>query len=355
MTTTAFNDDESRWQAVQARTPEADGAFVFAVKTTGIYCRPTCRSRRALRLNVAFYPSPTAAEAAGFRPCKRCQPQLDDPLARQKKQVEQACRILDSSESALSLQELAQQVAISPWYFHRLFKQTTGLTPKAWHQARRAEKMRQALQQGESVTGALYQAGYASASSFYHQADNTLGMTARQYRHQGEQAAIEFVVGRCSLGEFLVAGSERGICAIAFGDSPQDLIASLEQQFPRAAIAPGSAAFADNVAGVVSYLDHQQGRFPLPLDLQGTAFQIQVWRALQTIPAGETASYQHIATAIGKPDAVRAVAGACAANKLAVVIPCHRVIRRDGALSGYRWGVERKRALLQREAEGEGR
>lgn len=350
---TQYMNDEGRWQAVQARDPAADGHFVFAVTTTGIFCRPSCRARQPLRRNVRFFDDAQAAAAAGFRPCKRCQPEREDALARQRERIVEACRLLERSETPLTLEALSRQVAMSPYHFHRLFKAITGLTPRAWQQARRASKVREALTSGQEVTRALYDAGYPSGSSFYHQADAALGMTARQYRHGGERADIRYALTHCQLGALLVAESERGICAILPGDDPGTLVAELTRLFPRARLDADDSAFAQRVAQVVSWLDRPQGAFTLPLDLQGTAFQRQVWQALREIPAGSTLSYQALAARIGRPKATRAVAGACAANRLAVVVPCHRVIRQDGALSGYRWGAARKRQLLAREAEQE--
>ncbi len=343
--------DERRWQAVETRDGNADGKFVFAVKTTGIFCRPSCTARRPLRKNVLFFLNPDDAAAAGFRPCKRCQPDKVAPEQQRAERIMQACRIMEASPEPLTLETLAAQVAMSPFHFHRLFKSIIGLTPGAWQKALRTQRLRDRLADGEKVTRAAYDAGFQSGSNFYQQADAALGMTARQYRQGGERATVQFVVGCCQLGEFLVAESERGICAILLGRSAEILIAELETLFPKANLISGDAAYAQRVASVVSLLEHPGRDIDLPLDIQGTAFQQQVWQALQEIPAGSTVSYQDIAERIGKPKAVRAVAGACAANRLAVVIPCHRVVRSDGALSGYRWGVERKKQLLSLEAE----
>jgi len=343
--------DQSRWQAVETRDARADGQFVFAVKTTGICCRPSCRARHPLRKNVLFFENVEAAVNAGFRPCKRCQPDKLAPEQQRIDRITQACRILETSSEPMVLAELAAQVAMSPFHFHRLFKQVTGLTPHAWQQALRAKRLREQLTEGEQVTRAVFDAGYQSGSNFYQQADEVLGMTAKQYRRGGARTAIQFVVGSCRLGEFLVAQSERGICAIVLGNEAQSLIRELEALFPHSSLDVGDEPFARRVAQVVSVLEHPGKPITLPLDIQGTAFQQQVWQALREIPAGQTASYRDIALRIGKPQAVRAVAGACAANKLAVVIPCHRVVRNDGALSGYRWGVDRKRQLLEIEAK----
>lgn len=343
--------DESRWQAVETRDTRADEQFVFAVKTTGICCRPSCTARHPLRKNVLFFENVAAAVDAGFRPCKRCQPDKPAPEQQRIDRITEVCRILEASSEPIVLAELAVRVAMSPFHFHRLFKQVTGLTPHAWQKALRAKRLREQLNEGEGVTRAVFEAGYQSGSNFYQQANEVLGMTAKQYRQGGARATIQFVVGSCRLGEFLVAQSERGICAILLGNDAQSLIHELETLLPNSSLDVGDESFARRVAQVVSVLEHPGQQVALPLDIQGTAFQQQVWQALRQIPAGQTASYSDIAQRIGKPQAVRAVAGACAANKLAVVIPCHRVVRNDGALSGYRWGVDRKRQLLEIEAK----
>lgn len=317
--------DDQRWQSVLARDPNADGEFVFAVRTTGIFCRPSCRARHALRENVSFYANASEALAAGFRPCKRCQPDKANAQQHRLDKITHACRLLEQ-ETPVTLEALADQVAMSPFHLHRLFKATTGMTPKAWQQAWRARRLRESLAKGESVTTSILNAGFPDSSSYYRKADETLGMTAKQFRHGGENLAVRYALADCALGRCLVAESERGICAILLGDDDATLISELQQMFPA----------ADNA----------------PADLM---FQQQVWQALRTIPCGETVSYQQLANAIGKPKAVRAVASACAANKLAIIIPCHRVVRGDGTLSGYRWGVSRKAQLLRREAENEER
>ncbi|EPK0733135.1 bifunctional DNA-binding transcriptional regulator/O6-methylguanine-DNA methyltransferase Ada [Escherichia coli] len=331
--TTCLTDDQ-RWQSVLARDPNTDGEFVFAVRTTGIFCRPSCRARHALRENVSFYANASEALAAGFRPCKRCQPDKANPRQHRLDKITHACRLLEQ-ETPVTLEALADQVAMSPFHLHRLFKATTGMTPKAWQQTWRARRLRESLAKGESVTTSILNAGFPDSSSYYRKADETLGMTAKQFRHGGENLAVRYALADCELGRCLVAESERGICAILLGDDDATLISELQQMFPAADNAPADLT--------------------LPLDIHGTAFQQQVWQALRTIPCGETVSYQQLANAIGKPKAVRAVASACAANKLAIVIPCHRVVRGDGTLSGYRWGVSRKAQLLRREAENEER
>lgn len=342
-----FTDDDARWQAIVKRDEEADGQFIFAVLTTGIFCRPSCRARHALRQNVRFYDDAIAAAAAGFRPCKRCQPDKQHPRQQLLDKIAHACRLLEQ-ESPITLDQLAQAVAISPYHLHRQFKSVTGMTPKAWQRSFRARRLRTLLAQGAPVTDALLNAGYPDASSYYRQADASLGMTARQYR-RGE-ANVRYTLGSCELGRCLVAESERGVCAVLLGDSDAGLTAELRLQFPQAQQAGEDEAFAGRVAQVIRSLDDTRVPLSLPLDIRGSAFQSRVWQALRAIPVGTTASYAEVAAAMGQPNAVRAVARACAANTLAIIVPCHRVIRSDGGLSGYRWGSERKAQLLQREA-----
>ena len=347
-----IDTDERRWQAVCERDARADGQLVFAVVTTRVCCRPSCRSRRALRENVRFYPDVATAQAEGFRPCKRCQPEKSDPQQQKVEKVAAACRLLEQ-ETPMTLEALARQAALSPFHFHRLFKSVTGMTPKAWQQAWRARRLREALGQGAKITDAALSAGFPDSSSYYQQADAALGMTGRQFRRGGGDIDITWVCGDGPLGRCLVAESKRGVCAVLPGESDALLYAELASLFPNARLHPGDEAFRQRVAQVFSHLDDHRQPFSLPLDLRGTAFQLQVWQALRQIPAGETRSYRQVAQSIGRPRAVRAVASACAANKLALVIPCHRVVREDGALSGYRWGTARKALLLAREASSE--
>lgn len=350
MKTPTFMTDEERWQAVQARDARADNQFVFAVQTTGIFCRPSCRVRHALRKNIRFYPDADRAVQDGYRPCKRCRPDVSDPGQQRLAKVEQACRLLEH-DAALTLEALAQQVAMSPFHFHRLFKSVTGMTPKAWQQAARGQRLRNALAQGDNITDAVLAAGFPDSSSYYRKADDALGMTAKQYR-KGD-AAVRYAIESCSLGRCLVGESERGICAILLGDDDRTLTQELLTLFPRAAREPLEGEFAQRIHQVMASIDSRAMPLSLPLDIRGTAFQQQVWQALRAIPCGETASYQQVANAIGKPNAVRAVAGACAANRLAIVIPCHRVVRNDGGLSGYRWGTALKARLLKRERQNQ--
>lgn len=344
--------DDDRWQSVVDRDVNADGQFVFAVQTTGIFCRPSCRAKHALRKNVRFFADAQQAQDAGFRPCKRCQPDKDSAQQHRLDKIARACQLLEQ-ESPLTLDELAQQVAMSPYHLHRLFKATTGMTPKVWQQSWRGRRLRDALAKGVPVTQAILNAGFPDSSSYYRKADQALGMTAKQFRKGGDNVSVRYTLADCALGRCLVAESERGICAILLGDDDATLVADLHALFPAAQDVPADANFQQRVREVIVAINSRDAPLSLPLDIRGTAFQQQVWQALRTIPCGETVSYQQLASAISKPKAVRAVASACGANKLAIVIPCHRVIRGDGALSGYRWGIARKAQLLHREATGE--
>jgi AraC family transcriptional regulator of adaptative response/methylated-DNA-[protein]-cysteine methyltransferase len=340
---------DSRWAQVLARDSAADGHFYYSVSTTGVYCRPSCPSRTPRPENVRFHATRAEAEQAGFRPCKRCKPDQPPQQERQAALIAAACRAIEIAETAPKLDELASMAEMSPYHFHRLFKQVTGLTPKAYGDAGRAQRMREGLGQGKTVTEAIYQAGYGAQSRFYEKSERMLGMTPSRFRAGGTDTEIRFAVGECSLGAILVAASERGVCAISLGDDAEILVRELQDRFPNAHLHGGDPAFEQLVAQVVGLVETPALGLDLPLDVRGTAFQQRVWQALQAIPAGTTVSYTEIAQRIGAPQAVRAVAGACAANTLAVAIPCHRVVRRDGDLSGYRWGIERKRALLLRE------
>ena len=345
----AFATDDARWEAVTRRERRADGVFYYSVLTTGVYCRPSCASRLARRDNVAFHATCEEAEAAGFRPCRRCRPN-EAPLAeRHASVVAQACRLVEEAEEAPSLDALARTAGMSRFHFHRVFKSVTGVTPKAYADARRAERVRDELAQCATVTEAIYGAGFNSSGRFYAASPDLLGMTPTEFRSGGNGAAIRFAVGACSLGSILVAATGKGVCAILFGDDPDALVRDLQDRFPKARLIGADGEFERLVATVVGFVEAPAQGLDLPLDVRGTAFQQRVWQALRRIPSGSTASYAEIAQRIGQPKAVRAVAQACAANALAVAIPCHRVVRTDGAVSGYRWGVERKRALLDRE------
>jgi AraC family transcriptional regulator of adaptative response/methylated-DNA-[protein]-cysteine methyltransferase len=345
-----FSSDDDRWTAVVERDAGADDIFYYSVATTGVYCRPSCAARLALRKNVAFHNTCADAERAGFRPCKRCRPN-EAPLAeRHAGAVARACHLIETAEEVPSLDTLAKAVGMSRYHFHRVFKMVTGVTPKAYAVAHRAQRVRDALPASRSVTEAIYDAGFNSNGRFYATSAEALGMAPAKYRAGGDGAAIRFAVGECSLGTILVAATDKGVCAILLGDDPDALLRDLQDRFPKAHLIGGDGDFERLVAKIVGFVEAPQLGLDLPLDVRGTAFQQRVWQALREIPAGETASYTDVAKRIGSPKAVRAVAGACASNAIAVAIPCHRVVRSDGGLSGYRWGVERKRALLDREA-----
>lgn len=341
--------DDPRWAALVARDARADGTFFYSVKTTGVYCRPSCAARPARPENVSFHTSAEAAQRAGFRACLRCRPDEPALAERQAAQIAELCRWLAEAETTPSLDALARRAGLSAHHLHRVFKRVTGLTPRAFAAARRAERLRARLGQGGRVTDAIYGAGYGSNSRVYEQSDGRLGMTPSRYRAGGVGEAIRFAVGECSLGSILVAATERGVCAILLGDDPELLTQELERRFASAHLIGADADFEQLVARVVALVERPGSGDELPLDVRGSAFQERVWQALRAIPAGTTTSYAEIAARLGLPRAVRAVAQACAANTLAVAIPCHRVVRLDGGLSGYRWGVERKRALLDRE------
>jgi AraC family transcriptional regulator of adaptative response/methylated-DNA-[protein]-cysteine methyltransferase len=343
-------DDEARWEAVRRRDRAANGAFFYSVRTTGVYCRPSCAARLARRENVAFHDTCADAERAGFRACKRCRPNGLGPAEQQAAAVAKACRLIEDADEMPHLDALARGAGLSPFHFHRVFKAATGLTPKAYADARRGRRVQDELGRSATVTAAIYGAGFNSNSRFYENASKLLGMTPTAFRAGGRDAAIRFAVGECSLGAILVAATAKGVCAIEFGDDPDALVRVLQDRFPNAQLIGADAAFEQLVARVVGVVETPAQPVDLPLDVRGTAFQQLVWRALRDIPPGETASYTQIAKRIGRPKAVRAVAQACATNTIAVAIPCHRVVRQDGHVSGYRWGVERKRALLQREA-----
>jgi AraC family transcriptional regulator of adaptative response/methylated-DNA-[protein]-cysteine methyltransferase len=338
-----------RWASVVARDPASDGKFYYAVKTTGVYCRPSCAARTPRPENVAFYSSTEGAAKAGFRPCKRCKPDGVSLAEDQARRVAALCQFLEQAEPTPSLESLAKRAGWSVYHLHRVFRAITGLTPRAYAAGRRAERVRAKLGRSRTVTEAIYDAGYNSSGRFYEQANGVLGMTPRSFRQGGARAQIRFAIGECSLGSILVAASDRGVCAILLGDDPAALARDLEDRFPLADLVGGDAEFERLVARVVGMIETPKIGVELPLDVRGTAFQERVWRAIGKIPAGSTASYTEIAKRIGVPKAVRAVAQACAANHLAVAIPCHRVVRADGDVSGYRWGVERKRTLLRRE------
>jgi AraC family transcriptional regulator of adaptative response/methylated-DNA-[protein]-cysteine methyltransferase len=346
----AATERDPRWASVVARSAAADGTFFYSVRTTGVYCRPTCAARQARPENVQFHDTREAAENAGFRPCKRCKPDQPSLVEQHAAKVTQACRLIEESQTVPTLDQLAKETGVSPFHFHRVFKAITGVTPKEYAAAHRGNRVRKELGRTETVTAAIYESGYNSNSRFYGESQQVLGMTPTSYRAGGVNSEIRFAIGECSLGSILVARSERGVCAILLGDDPEALARDLQDRFPRAILIGADSEFEELVSRVVGFVEAPGLGLDLPLDVRGTAFQQRVWQTLREIPAGSTASYADIAGRIGSPKAVRAVAQACGANVLAVAIPCHRVVRNDGGLSGYRWGVERKRALLQREA-----
>lgn len=342
--------DDPRWARIVARDRTADGHLWYSVTTTGVYCRSSCPSRAANPKNVQIYDTLEAAKASGFRPCRRCNPEgpsIDDENAAI---VARACRLIESSEEEPSLAELAEAVGRSPTYFHRLFKAIAGVTPKGYAAAQRAAKVRQGLESSSSVTEAIYDAGFNSSGRFYEKSTDMLGMTPTRYRSGGANEEIRFAVGQSSLGAILVASSKKGVASILIGDDPDELVRNLQDRFPNARLVGGDKDYESLVARVVGLVEAPGLGLDLPLDVRGTAFQQRVWQVLREVPAGQTLSYAEVARRIGAPKAVRAVAGACAANNLAIAIPCHRVVRNDGALSGYAWGVQRKRELLDREA-----
>lgn len=345
-----YRSDADRWAAVQHRDAKADGEFFYSVRTTGVYCRPSCPSRPARRENVAFHASCEAAERAGFRPCKRCRPNEAALAVRRAAAIEKACRAIEAAEEMPGLDALAVSAGMSRFHFHRIFKSVTGLTPNAYAAAHRAERMRKELPRSASVTDAIYGAGFNSSGRFYAKSSQVLGMTPSRFRAGGSGASIRFAVGECSLGSILVAATDVGVCAISLGDDPKELVEDLQDRFPGARLIGGDPDFDERVARVVGFVEAPRVGLDLSLDIRGTAFQRRVWQALCRIPAGSTATYSEIARGIGAPKSVRAVAHACASNTIAVAIPCHRVVRTDGSPSGYRWGLARKRALIERES-----
>lgn len=346
-----YSTDQTRWEALVERDQGADGAYVYGVVTTGIYCRPVCSSKLPNRDNVRFFDTCEDAEQAGFRPCKRCTPSSLDGQAMHREAIIRACQLIEESEESPSLTDLANAVGFSPSYFHRLFKRMVGVTPKQYTTAVRSNRVRASLQTSSNVTEAIYEAGFASSSRFYDKATNTLGMKPSKYRNGGHGVRIRFAVSQCYLGWILVAATGKGICAIDFADDPKTLEEGLRARFSKAEFVDNDPSFMAWVAQVLAFLESPHDNLDLPLDVKGTAFQQRVWLTLREIPPGSTASYAELAARIDNPKAARAVAQACASNSIAVAIPCHRAVRSDGGLGGYRWGSERKRKLLEREAE----
>lgn len=344
---------ERRWQAVLDKMPLANDPFVYAVRTTGIYCLPTCGSRRPNKSNVAFFGSPAQAEEAGFRACQRCRPDRQDDVA-QTEAVARACRRLEDETPEPSLTSLAEQASLGPAAFRRMFRAHIGLSPKQYAKAARARRLTAALETHTTVTGAIYEAGYGASSRGYEALEQRVGMAPTRYRQGAPGVVIRYAIARSALGPILVAGTARGLCAIEFGDSRASLTDRLTELFPRADHLPADAEFTGWLNILLAFIDTPKAGLDLPLDIQGTAFQRRVWEALQTIPAGTTISYTELAKRIGSPGSARAVARACATNGIAVAVPCHRVVRQDGDLAGYRWGIERKRRLLAREKKARG-
>lgn len=350
-------NDEQRWAAVRNRDARCDGKFLYGVLTTGVFCRPSCPSRTPLRKNVRFYATPEDAARDGLRPCLRCRPLAavgDDPHSAR---IHAVARYIEAhADEQFSLRTLAGRAHLSPFHFQRRFKALVGVTPKQYVDACRMNWLKKHLRAGAPVTGAIYDAGFGSASRVYERVDTRLGMTPRQYREGGKGVAISYAVARTPLGLTMMAATDRGLCAVLFGETERALLAELQREYPGATITPmdagARAPFAQWMAALAAHLEGTQPRFGLPLDVRGTAFQMKVWSFLERIPYGEVRSYAEVAEGIGAPKAVRAVASACAANRLAVAIPCHRVIRGDGGLGGYRWGLARKRALIDAERAG---
>ncbi|WP_435102112.1 bifunctional DNA-binding transcriptional regulator/O6-methylguanine-DNA methyltransferase Ada [Arhodomonas sp. AD133] len=342
--------DEHRWHLVLERRGEPGSRFVYAVTTTGVYCRPTCASRKPKRDNVVFFSDAVSAERAGFRPCQRCRPDKASTSAHGAA-IEQACRRLESAENEPSLADLAKAAGMSPSHFQRVFKRQLGVSPKAYAQAVRSERIKSILGKGVSVTEAIYEAGFSGPSRAYATALGELGMSPQRWRSGASGEMLRYAVTGCYLGRILVAGTVRGVCAIEFGDTDAELVASLRNRFPNAELAPADDEFTHWLDTLLAFLQAPTGALELPLDIQGTAFQRQVWEALRTIEPGERVTYAELARMVGRPGAARAVARACASNRVAVAVPCHRVVRSDGEIAGYRWGAERKRRLLAREGE----
>ena len=347
-------EEQTAWTAVMARDARMDGQFVYAVASTGVYCRPSCPSRRPRREGVRFFPGPTEAEGAGFRACRRCRPR--SAKSEEARLVERVSAYLEEHlDEPVTLEELGREVGMSPWHLQRTFKRLTGVSPRELARARRLDKLKERLQQGDDVTTATYEAGFGSGSRVYEQSDARLGMTPATYRRGGPGMRIRYGTAPSPLGRLLVAMTDRGVCSVQLGDSDEELAAALRREYPRAEIecaGEEDEGLRRRLDEVVRHLEGASPDLRLPLDVQATAFQERVWKALREIPYGETRSYGEIAAALGRPGAARAVAQACASNRAALVIPCHRVVRGDGEPGGYRWGEERKQRILAREREG---
>lgn len=341
---------DQMWQAVMAKDSKFDGTFVFGVSSTKIYCRPSCPARRPRRDRVSYFHLPEAAEKAGFRACRRCHPERTTSINPQVEMVQRACRYIETQdETSLTLADLGKYVGISAFHLQRVFKKVMGVTPRQYSDACRIGKFKTRVRESGSIAGAMYDAGFSSSSRLYERSSAELGMTPATYGRGGQGAIISYTIAPCSLGLLLVAATERGVCAVKLGDSDTRLIADLKKEYPSAEIHRADSILSEPVNKLLDYLSGNQPDLQLPLDIQATAFQWQVWESLRSIPYGETRSYRAVAKAVGRPTAVRAVARACATNPVALLIPCHRVIREDQSLGGYRWGLERKDALLEQE------
>ena len=345
-----YANEDARWQAVLARDPAADGVFYYAVRSTGIYCRPTCPARRPRRDRVAFFDLPADAERAGFRPCRRCHPNEVTGQQQVVARVQELLEEADDNARIPTLAALGASVGLSPFHLQRVFKRATGLSPRQYAAARRGARLKAQLRRGASVTQALYDAGYGSSRALYAAVDKELAMSPSSYKRGGAGEHIAYALADSPLGRMLVAATERGVCALRFGDDAS-LEKELRAEFPQAELVRDPAAVAAYVRAAVAHLEGRQPTLEVPTDARGSAFQQRVWAALRQIPYGQTRSYAQLAQMIGDPSAVRAVAHACATNPVALVVPCHRVVRTGGALGGYRWGLDRKRALLERERE----
>ncbi len=346
-------ETETFWKAVKANDARFDGAFVLGVRTTGIYCKPSCRARLPKRENVEFYTSPEVAERSGFRACKRCRPRDVAFVDAQTAKVVRACELIESDEFH-SLDELAEAVGSSSFHLQRSFKELIGVSPKKYAEAKRMERFKEEVKGGRDVVDAMYDAGFGSSSRLYENAAEKMGMTPAVYKKGGLGMRINYTITACELGKLLVARTNRGVCSVTFGEDDSDLFAGLRNEFPNAEIAEDAEDLKNTVDAILKYLAGNNRKLVLPLDLQATAFQLQVWDFLRKIPYGETRSYSDVAEALGDKKKVRAVAQACAKNRIALVIPCHRVVASDGKLSGYRWGVARKKILLENERSGRG-
>jgi AraC family transcriptional regulator of adaptative response/methylated-DNA-[protein]-cysteine methyltransferase len=343
-------NDQSRWESILSRRPDRDGAFVFAVRTTGIYCRPSCPSRRPKRENVAFYPCPADAERAGFRACLRCRPDAPAALGPRAALVREACRLIDASQASLTLEALASRLGRSPHYLHRAFRKSMGITPRQYADSRKMNRFRASARGNGGVTGAIFAAGFGSSSRLYERAGPHLGMTPATYGRRGAGAVIQWTVAPCALGKILVAATSKGICAVRLGDGARGLVRELRSEFSAADIRRDGGILRPAVAALLEHLNTSAPPPDLPLDVRATAFQRLVWERLRGIPLGEVRTYSGIAKEMRRPSSARAVARAIASNPIALLVPCHRVVRSDGEAGGYRWGAERKAALLAREA-----